>query len=146
MYLRWVYDFVRQILMSWLRLEKLAVVHAYLLVVVSWCSATRLCVSFAVSLNPVSLQTSCCNCEIACMLFMLAYAPFLLLQVFDHHYHFDHLLDTAYEVEEGYTTGHSPLEAASPLSSQGDLSDLGGQEISPNSSCCPHIVCPNPSS
>lgn len=50
-------------------------------------------------------------------------------QVFDHHYHFDHLLDTAYEVE-----GHgpyqfngqaSPLDAASPLSSQGDLTELG---------------------
>jgi hypothetical protein len=46
-------------------------------------------------------------------------------QVFDHHYHFDHLLDTAYEVEEGYGgTGGSP-EDASPISSQGDLSELG---------------------
>lgn len=51
-------------------------------------------------------------------------------KVFDHHYHFDHLLDTAYEVE-----GHgpyqfngqaSPLDAASPLSSQGDLTELDG--------------------
>jgi hypothetical protein len=48
---------------------------------------------------------------------------YLTLQVFDHHYHFDHLLDTAYEVEEGYAGG-SPDEA-SPISSQGDLSELG---------------------
>jgi len=50
------------------------------------------------------------------------------LQVFDHHYHFDHLLDTAYEVEgvNGHhiADGATP-EAASPLSSQGDLSELG---------------------
>lgn len=47
-------------------------------------------------------------------------------QVFDHHYHFDHLLDTAYEVDESYyqPTGQSP-EAVSPQSSQGDLSDIG---------------------
>jgi hypothetical protein len=52
-----------------------------------------------------------------------------LSQVFDHHYHFDHLLDTAYEVEGHgpYTMngGGSPPEAASPLSSQGDLTELG---------------------
>lgn len=50
-------------------------------------------------------------------------------QVFDHHYHFDHLLDTAYEVEEGHALvgGHSP-EEASPISSTGDLTDLGGQQ------------------
>lgn len=49
-------------------------------------------------------------------------------QVFDHHYHFDHLLDTAYEVEgHGYQFNGqaSPLDAASPLSSQGDLTELG---------------------
>lgn len=49
--------------------------------------------------------------------------------MFDHHYHFDHLLDTAYEVEEGhayhFNSQGSPLEAASPLSSQGDLTELG---------------------
>eukprot|EP00878_Enallax_costatus_P018273 GHUV01019230.1.p1 GENE.GHUV01019230.1~~GHUV01019230.1.p1 ORF type:complete len:547 (+),score=119.51 GHUV01019230.1:802-2442(+) len=53
-------------------------------------------------------------------------------KVFDHHYHFDHLLDTAYEVEEGYyqTTGQSP-EAISPQSSQGDLSDTDGAHDGP---------------
>eukprot|EP00879_Flechtneria_rotunda_P021199 GHRR01022332.1.p1 GENE.GHRR01022332.1~~GHRR01022332.1.p1 ORF type:complete len:557 (+),score=186.89 GHRR01022332.1:438-2108(+) len=44
-------------------------------------------------------------------------------KVFDHHYHFDHLLDTAHEVEEGYPSGATP-EAASPISSQGDLAEL----------------------
>lgn len=56
-----------------------------------------------------------------------------LLQVFDHHYHFDHLLDTAYEVEGhgGYVVngGGSPPEAASPLSSQGDLTELGRSRL-----------------
>jgi hypothetical protein len=51
--------------------------------------------------------------------------------VFDHNYHFDHLLDTAYEVEGGhpyhFNGGASPGEAASPLSSQGDLTELGGE-------------------
>ena len=52
------------------------------------------------------------------------------MQVFDHQYHFDHLLDTAYEVEEGHAyhfanSQGSPLEAGSPLSSQGDLTELG---------------------
>lgn len=50
-------------------------------------------------------------------------------KVFDHNYHFDHLLDTAYEVEGGhpyhFNGGASPGEAASPLSSQGDLTELG---------------------
>lgn len=53
-------------------------------------------------------------------------------QVFDHHYHFDHLLDTAYEVEGGhpyhFNGGQSP-EAASPLSSQGDLTELNGEQF-----------------
>lgn len=46
-------------------------------------------------------------------------------KVFDHHYHFDHLLDTAYEVEEGYGMPGGSPEDASPGSSQGDLSELG---------------------
>lgn len=45
-------------------------------------------------------------------------------KVFDHHYHFDHLLDTAYEVEEGYGMPGGSPEDASPGSSQGDLSEL----------------------
>lgn len=52
-------------------------------------------------------------------------------QVFDHHYHFDHLLDTAYEVEGHafhFSAGGQSPEAASPLSSQGDLTELGGGE------------------
>lgn len=66
-----------------------------------------------------------------------------VLQVFDHHYHFDHLLDTAYEVEEGYyqtTTGQSP-EAISPQSSQGDLSDAGQSLLAANRHACAVVLC-----
>jgi hypothetical protein len=49
--------------------------------------------------------------------------------VFDHQYHFDHLLDTAFEVEGGSSgfsfANNSPHDAASPLSSQGDLAEMG---------------------
>jgi hypothetical protein len=59
--------------------------------------------------------------------------------VFDHNYHFDHLLDTAYEVEGGhpyhFNGGASPGEAASPLSSQGDLTELGGEPHSGGGGC-----------
>lgn len=44
-------------------------------------------------------------------------------KVFDHHYHFDHLLDTAYEVDER-VPGATPPEAASPASSSEDLTAL----------------------
>ncbi|KAI8472796.1 MAG: pyruvate kinase [Monoraphidium minutum] len=45
-------------------------------------------------------------------------------KVFDHHYHFDHLMDTAQEVEE-YPPGQTPGEA-SPL--EGSSEDLAGLE------------------
>jgi hypothetical protein len=47
-------------------------------------------------------------------------------KVFDHHYHFDHLLDTAYEVNEvdDRVPGATPPEAASPASSSEDLTSL----------------------
>jgi hypothetical protein len=55
---------------------------------------------------------------------------YIKTQVFDHHYHFDHLLDTAYEVEGhayNFTNNNTPPEAASPMSSQGDLTELGAR-------------------
>jgi hypothetical protein len=44
-------------------------------------------------------------------------------KVFDHHYHFDHLLDTAYEVEER-VPGATPPEGLSPGSSSDDLQGM----------------------
>jgi hypothetical protein len=66
------------------------------------------------------------------MLFVML-SCYVTLQVFDHHYHFDHLLDTAYEVEEGHGLPGGSPEDASPISSQGDLSELGEH-------CCFHFL------
>ncbi|KIY95248.1 hypothetical protein MNEG_12714 [Monoraphidium neglectum] len=50
-------------------------------------------------------------------------------KVFDHHYHFDHLMDTAQAVEDWEPPGTTPPGAATPADgSTNDLPGLGGQD------------------
>eukprot|EP00877_Chromochloris_zofingiensis_P009758 jgi/Chrzof1/5035/Cz15g09100.t1_PYK1[v5.2] len=48
-------------------------------------------------------------------------------KVFDHHYHFDHLLDTAFEASDQLPAAASP-DGVSPLSSSDDLQKLAGAD------------------
>lgn len=47
--------------------------------------------------------------------------------MFDHHYHFDHLLDTAFEASDQLPAAASP-DGVSPLSSSDDLQKLAGAD------------------
>jgi len=63
-------------------------------------------------------------------------------KVFDHHYHFDHLMDTAHEVEDWVPPGTTPPGAASPAEgSSDDLAGMGGEQSHLNNSVAqPHAA------